>query len=68
VWAQLLVLGAFVPVIAVACDSVWAFAAGTARVWLAYSPRRLSAVGGAGGLAIVGLGLTVAVTGRPATD
>jgi threonine/homoserine/homoserine lactone efflux protein len=68
VWAQLLVLGAFVPVIAVACDSVWAFAAGTARVWLANSPRRLSAVGGAGGLAIVGLGLTVAVTGRPATD
>ncbi len=63
-WTQMLVLGAFVPVIAVACDSVWAFAAGTARVWLANSPRRLSAVGGAGGLAIVGLGVTVAVTGR----
>lgn len=68
VWLQMLVLGAFVPVIAVACDSVWAFAAGTARIWLANSPRRLSAVGGAGGLAIVGLGVAVAVTGRPATD
>jgi threonine/homoserine/homoserine lactone efflux protein len=64
VWAQLLVLGAFVPVIAVACDSVWALAAGTARTWLASSPRRLATIGGAGGVAIVGLGVTVAVTGR----
>jgi threonine/homoserine/homoserine lactone efflux protein len=64
VWAQLLVLGAFVPVIAVGCDSVWAFAAGSARTWLAGSPRRLAAIGGVGGLAIVGLGVTVAVTGR----
>jgi threonine/homoserine/homoserine lactone efflux protein len=64
VWAQLLVLGAFVPVIAVACDSVWALAAGTARTWLSGSPRRLATIGGAGGVAIVGLGVTVAVTGR----
>jgi len=68
VWLQLLVLGAFVPVIAIATDSVWAFAAGTARTWLANSPRRLSAIGGAGGAAIVGLGVTVAVTGRPISD
>jgi threonine/homoserine/homoserine lactone efflux protein len=61
---QLLVLGAAFPVIAVACDSMWALAAGTARTWFARSPRRLSAIGGAGGLAIVGLGVTVAVTGR----
>lgn len=60
---QLLVLGAFVPVIAVVSDSVWAFVAGTARMWFARSPRRVAAVGGAGGLAIVGLGITVAVTG-----
>ena len=64
VWLQMLVLGAFIPVLAVACDSVWAFAAGSARTWLANSPRRLATVGGAGGLAIVGLGVTVAVTGR----
>jgi threonine/homoserine/homoserine lactone efflux protein len=63
VWLQLFVLGAFVPVIAVACDSAWAFAAGTARVWLAGSPKRLAKIGGAGGVAIVGLGVSVAVTG-----
>lgn len=61
---QLLVLGAVFPVIGVACDSVWALAAGSAREWLARSPRRLAAVGGAGGVAIAGLGVTVAVTGR----
>jgi threonine/homoserine/homoserine lactone efflux protein len=61
---QLLVLAAPFPLIAIACDSAWAFAAGTARAWLARSPRRLAAVGGAGGLAIAGLGVTVALTGR----
>lgn len=60
---QMLILGAFFPPIAVVCDSVWAFAAGTARTWLANSPRRLAAIGGAGGLAIVGLGVTIAATG-----
>jgi threonine/homoserine/homoserine lactone efflux protein len=64
VWTQMLVLGAFIPVIAVVCDTGWALAAGTARNWLATSPGRLSAIGGAGGLAIVGLGVTVAVTGN----
>ena len=68
VWLQLLVLGACVPVIAVASDSVWALVAGSARNWLANSPGRLAAIGGAGGVAIVGLGVTVAVTGRPVTD
>src|SRR3954451_143111 len=61
---QLLVLGAMFAAIAVLCDSVWAVAAGPARQWLARSPRRLSAIGGAGGLAVVGLGVTVAATGR----
>jgi threonine/homoserine/homoserine lactone efflux protein len=50
--------------IAIVCDSGWAVAAGTARAWLARSPRRLSAVGGTGGLAIMGLGVSVAVSGR----
>lgn len=60
---QLLVLGGFFPLMALVCDSVWALLAGTARTWFANSPRRLSAIGGAGGVAIVGLGVTVAVTG-----
>ena len=61
---QLLMLGALFPLIAVFCDSGWALAAATARDWFARSPQRLAAVGGAGGLAIVGLGVTVAATGR----
>ena len=50
--------------IAVVCDSGWALAAGTARAWLARSPRRLEMVGGAGGLAMIGIGVGLAVTGR----
>jgi threonine/homoserine/homoserine lactone efflux protein len=61
---QLLALGIVFPLIAVVCDSGWALAAATARAWFARSPRRLAAVGGAGGLAIAGLGVSVAVTGR----
>ncbi|MFI8191857.1 LysE family translocator [Streptomyces sp. NPDC085946] len=64
VTAQLLLLGLVFNVIAVACDSVWGLAAATARDWFARSPRRLSLVGGAGGLAMIGLGVTVAATGR----
>jgi threonine/homoserine/homoserine lactone efflux protein len=62
--AQLLLLGALFPLIALVCDSAWALTAATARAWFADSPKRLAAVGGAGGLAIVGLGVTVAVSGR----
>ncbi|WP_320774567.1 LysE family translocator [Streptomyces sp. CRN 30] len=61
---QLLLLGLVFNVIAVACDSVWGLLAATARSWFAGSPRRLSAVGGAGGLTMIGLGVTVAATGR----
>ncbi|UXI82106.1 LysE family translocator, partial [Streptomyces vinaceusdrappus] len=61
---QMLVLGLVFNAIALACDSVWGLLAATARDWFARSPRRLSAVGGAGGLAMIGLGVTVAVTGR----
>ena len=61
---QLMFLGAAFTAIALACDSVWAMAAGSAREWLARSPRRLAAIGGTGGVAIVGLGITVAVSGR----
>ncbi|GHB33201.1 lysine transporter LysE [Streptomyces viridiviolaceus] len=61
---QMLLLGLVFNVIAVACDSVWGLVAATARDWFASSPRRLSAVGGAGGLAMIGLGVTVATTGR----
>jgi threonine/homoserine/homoserine lactone efflux protein len=61
---QLGVLGAVCVLIALVSDSAWALASGTARLWLARSPRRLELVGGAGGLAVIGLGLRLAVTGR----
>lgn len=61
---QLLQLGVLLPIIAVLLDSVWAFAAGSAREWFAGSPRRMAAVGGAGGLVMIGLGVSIAATGR----
>ncbi|MFK0003655.1 LysE family translocator [Paenarthrobacter sp. NPDC090522] len=63
VWAQLLFLGLIFQGLALACDSVWALAAGTARAWFAKSPRRISTLSGAGGVMMIGLGGTLAVTG-----
>ncbi|MQY24723.1 LysE family translocator [Nocardia aurantia] len=60
---QFLILGSIFLGVALVSDSAWALLAGTARAWFARSPRRLEAVGGAGGLMIIGLGATVAVTG-----
>ncbi len=62
--AQMLLLGAVFMVIAVLCDSSYALVAGTARAWLARSPRRLELVGGTGGLVMIGLGASLALTGR----
>ncbi|MFD3618293.1 LysE family translocator [Streptomyces sp. NPDC058676] len=62
--AQMLVLGLVFNLIALASDTVWGLAAATARNWFAQSPRRLSLVGGVGGLTMIGLGVTVAVAGR----
>jgi threonine/homoserine/homoserine lactone efflux protein len=61
---QMLLLGLVFNVIALASDSVWGLVAATARDWFARSPRRLSLIGGIGGLTMVGLGVTVAATGR----
>lgn len=61
---QLLLLGLVFVGIALVSDSVWGLAAGSARVWLGRSPRRLAALGGAGGLVMIGLGVRLAVTGR----
>jgi threonine/homoserine/homoserine lactone efflux protein len=61
---QLLLLGAVFMGIALVSDSLWAIAAGTARAWLARSPRRLELIGGTSGLVMIGLGATLALTGR----
>lgn len=64
-WLQLLLLGALFPATALLLDSTWAIVAGTARDYVARSPRRADAVGGAGGLILVALGLGIALAGRP---
>jgi len=62
--AQMLILGALFPVIALVLDGAWAAIAGTARQWLVGSPRRLGLIGGAGGLVMIGLGVSIVATGR----
>jgi len=62
--AQMLILSATAIAIGVTSDSCWALVSGAVRSWFAKSPRRLGLVGGAGGLAIIGLGVTLALTGR----
>lgn len=63
VWLQLLLLGLVFEVLAIACDSTWALAAGTARTWFGRSPKRLSTLSGTGGVMMIGLGGALAFTG-----
>lgn len=62
--AQLLVLGLVAITAALVSDSAWALVAGAARDWFGRSPRRLAAIGGAGGMVMIGLGVRLALTGR----
>jgi threonine/homoserine/homoserine lactone efflux protein len=62
--AQMLLLALVSVSIGVLSDCTWGLAASGVRAWFARSPRRLELVGGAGGLAMIGLGITVALTGR----
>jgi threonine/homoserine/homoserine lactone efflux protein len=60
-----MLLLALVPVtVGLVTDSAWALAASQARGWLSRSPRRATAVGQAGGLSMIGLGVSVALTGH----
>lgn len=63
-WLQLLILGAVFPAMGLVLDSTWAFLAGTARQWFARSTRRMAAVSGAGGVVMIGLGASLALSGR----
>ncbi|WP_328862129.1 LysE family translocator [Streptomyces sp. NBC_00306] len=62
--AQMLLLGLVPICIGLVTDTLWGLGAAAARGWFARSERRLSLVGGAGGFAMIGLGVTVAATGR----
>jgi threonine/homoserine/homoserine lactone efflux protein len=61
---QMLTLAAVFALLSLLTDGTYALAAGTARKWLARKPQRLSTISGAGGLAIVGLGINLAVSRR----
>ncbi|MGA5266075.1 LysE family translocator [Streptomyces lydicamycinicus] len=61
---QMMVLGLVPVAIGLITDTLWGLGASAARSWFARSDRRLSMVGGAGGFAMIGLGVTVAATGR----
>jgi threonine/homoserine/homoserine lactone efflux protein len=61
---QMLLLALISVGIGAVSDSGWGFAASAVRAWFARSPRRCEMVGGAGGLAMIGVGVTVAITGR----
>lgn len=60
---QLLTLGAIALGIQILSDGTWAMIAGTARAWFVRSPRRLESVGATGGLMIIGVGASVALSG-----
>lgn len=61
---QMLLLGICLPIIALICDSTWAFIAGQARTWFARSPKRLELLGGTSGLTMIGLGASLALSDR----
>ena len=61
---QMLILALVSVAIGAVSDCSWAFAASAVRAWFARSPRRIELVGGAGGLAMIGVGVPVAFTGR----
>jgi threonine/homoserine/homoserine lactone efflux protein len=61
---QMLLLGAVFTVMAFLMDSCWALGAGTAREWFARSPGRLGTFSAVGGVAMIGLGARLAITGR----
>jgi threonine/homoserine/homoserine lactone efflux protein len=62
--AQLVVLGLLFVMLAVASDSIWALAAGTASGWLRGNARFLAVRRYVSGTVFVGLGVLAARTGR----
>jgi threonine/homoserine/homoserine lactone efflux protein len=61
---QLLLLSLVSLPIGLISDGSWGLAASGVRAWFARSPRRLELVGGLGWLTMIGLGVTLALTGR----
>jgi threonine/homoserine/homoserine lactone efflux protein len=64
---QMLLLGLIAFVIGLCCDSLWALLASQLRRWFNASPKRGRTLGTVGGMSMIGLGVAVAVGGRPDT-
>ena len=58
-------LGMTAVVLGLVCDSVWAIAAARMRDWFNASDARGRGLGMTGGLSMIGLGVGIALTGRP---
>ena len=65
VQAQMLMLGLLAFAIGLGSDSVWALLASRLRSWFNASPKRGEAMGAVGGVSMIGLGVGIALTGRP---
>jgi threonine/homoserine/homoserine lactone efflux protein len=62
---QMLMLGLVACAIGLCSDSLWALLASQLRRWFNGSPARGRALGTVGGVSMIGLGVAVAVGGRP---
>lgn len=61
---QMLLLGLLAFTIGMVSDSLWALIASQLRSWFTSSPKRGEAMGAAGGVSMIGLGVGLAVTGN----
>ncbi len=61
---QLLLLGLVAVVIGLLSDSLWAVLASRVRDWFTATPKRGEAIGVAGGVSMIGLGVALAASGR----
>ena len=68
VQAQMLLLGCWRSDSGLGSDSVWALLASRLRSWFDASPNAAEAMGALGGVSMIGLGVGLAVTGRPSSD
>ena len=59
---QMIVLGLVPLTVGLVCDSAWALTAAKARSWLAGSAKRMTAVQRAGGVSVIAVGASVAVS------
>jgi threonine/homoserine/homoserine lactone efflux protein len=65
VQTQMLLLGLLAFAIGLGSDSVWALLASRLRSWFNASAKRGEAMGALGGVSMIGLGVGIALTGRP---